>query len=168
MRKIDSEELKAHQREYSRKYRETHREHINSVIRKWRSNHPDKVWATEKRYRAAHPETMAAKKEKFKLDHPHYAGECYRRDPDSHKARVNKYKYGITPEEHDQLFVKQDGRCAICGKDQCEIKKPLGIDHDHITGKIRGLLCDDCNNMIGRAHDNTEILMEAVVYLGIG
>jgi hypothetical protein len=73
--------------------------------------------------------------------------------------------HGITPDEHDQLFIKQDGRCAICDIDQCELNYPLYIDHNHSTGKIRGLLCCHCNYMLGNARDNPEILRSAIDYL---
>lgn len=62
-----------------------------------------------------------------------------------------KIKYGITPADYNRLFVKQGGRCAICFKHESEEKhwKRLAIDHDHKSGKVRGLLCVTCNVRIG-------------------
>ncbi|HEX4851715.1 MAG TPA: endonuclease VII domain-containing protein, partial [Puia sp.] len=53
--------------------------------------------------------------------------------------------YGVTPEKYNELFEFQRGRCAICGKHQSELKRKLFVDHNHETGKVRGLLCFKCN-----------------------
>jgi hypothetical protein len=76
-----------------------------------------------------------------------------------------KRKYGVTPEEYIKLFNNQEGKCLIYGKHQIELKKALGVDHDHITGKVRGLLCNDCNLGIGHFKDNIEKLKLAIKYL---
>ena len=60
-----------------------------------------------------------------------------------------KQKYGLTLDDYNNLFEKQEGRCAICGKHQVEIARHLDIDHDHNTGSIRGLLCPKCNAGLG-------------------
>ena len=63
------------------------------------------------------------------------------------------------------MFIAQDGRCAICERDVCEIPRGLYIDHDHKTGKVRGLLCDRCNMSLGGFKDNVIILQNAINYL---
>lgn len=72
---------------------------------------------------------------------------------------------GITVEEYDAMFVRQNGKCAICGRDQSEFKKPLFVDHSHESQKIRGLLCVNCNNGLGLLKDDINILMSALEYL---
>lgn len=54
--------------------------------------------------------------------------------------------YGITPERYKEMLNEQGNRCAICSK---ENKRAMAIDHDHKTGKVRGLLCDPCNLSLG-------------------
>lgn len=80
-----------------------------------------------------------------------------------------KKSYGITIEEYNKMFIFQNGCCAICNIHITEInsgrKKHLCVDHDHITGKIRGLLCDKCNRGIGLLQDNEEILLKAYYYI---
>lgn len=72
--------------------------------------------------------------------------------------------YGITPEEYDEIFKSQDGKCAICHNKPKKIR--LAVDHDHKSGLVRGLLCTHCNHkLLGAAHDNIEILNRAVEYL---
>jgi len=70
------------------------------------------------------------------------------------------YKYGITKEQYDELLMFQKKRCAICHRD-----RKLVIDHDHATGKVRGLLCNDCNATLGFAQDKIEVLANAIDYL---
>lgn len=67
----------------------------------------------------------------------------------SKRNRLNHLKkYGITEDEYNQLYQKQNECCAICGKHQSKLKRKLNIDHDHSTGEIRGLLCPKCNTAL--------------------
>lgn len=66
------------------------------------------------------------------------------------------------------LLQKQNGRCAICGREQSESKQTLHIDHNHAADKIRGVLCSACNSLLGYAGDNIEILRQAICYLETG
>ena len=70
-------------------------------------------------------------------------------------------KYGLKPGEYESMYGEQRGMCAIC--DKHELK--LAIDHDHYTGKVRGLLCRRCNLMLGMAKDDPETLISALNYL---
>lgn len=70
-------------------------------------------------------------------------------------------RYGIELVEFIRLVDLQGGRCALCGT----ITKDLVVDHDHDTDKVRGLLCNSCNAMIGFSNDNTQILQLAIDYL---
>lgn len=76
----------------------------------------------------------------------------------------HKSKYGITRAEKDALLDAQGGVCAICGTDS-----PAGrgwhTDHDHADGAVRGILCTNCNVMLGMAKDNAAVLLRAVEYL---
>lgn len=73
--------------------------------------------------------------------------------------------YGITLEEYDDLLKQQGGRCKICGTDTPGHKGRFHVDHDHSTGKIRGLLCHACNTGIGLLGDNPTRLKKAAQYL---
>lgn len=74
-------------------------------------------------------------------------------------------KYDISLDEYNEIFIKQDGKCAVCGKHQSEIKTALAVDHCHSTGKVRGLLCGNCNRGIGMLQDDIENLRCAILYL---
>ena len=60
-------------------------------------------------------------------------------------------KYNTTIADYDFLMAIQANRCAMCGKTEQDINKHLDIDHDHFTGRARGLLCSGCNRIVGRA-----------------
>lgn len=72
--------------------------------------------------------------------------------------------YGIQPEAYDRLYEAQGGRCAICATATGRTKR-LAVDHDHVTGEVRGLLCGPCNRMIGRLRDSAAALARAADYL---
>jgi len=74
-------------------------------------------------------------------------------------------KFGLTLGQYDILFESQGGRCAICQRRQSEFKIRLAVDHDHATGRVRGLLCADCNRVLGMMEDSTDRLQNAVDYL---
>ncbi|MCR4307302.1 MAG: endonuclease VII domain-containing protein [Candidatus Berkelbacteria bacterium] len=95
-----------------------------------------------------------------------YTKKWTKENPKKMREHQRKYRYGMTPGRYDELFASQNGRCAICGSDT-----PGGrgvdfhVDHDHNTGKVRGLLCTNCNHMIGIAHEETSIFSKAIKYL---
>jgi len=72
--------------------------------------------------------------------------------------------YGITTQQYNELFLRQEGLCAICGRHQAEFKRRLAVDHDHATGKVRGLLCGLCNRALG-GFSTVNKLQAAIEYL---
>jgi hypothetical protein len=77
-------------------------------------------------------------------------------------------KYGLTIEQYNTMLQRQGGVCAICKKSETmatTVTWSLSVDHDHKTKKCRGLLCTACNQLLGKAKENVEILRAAVTYL---
>lgn len=74
--------------------------------------------------------------------------------------------YGLSKAEFHSLLVKQGGACAICGGMERTSKKVLSVDHDHATGRVRGLLCHHCNVGLGHFQDDPALLTRAAVYVG--
>lgn len=72
-------------------------------------------------------------------------------------------KYGLSLEDYDRLLLAQGGCCGICGN--ANGNKRLAVDHDHTTGKVRGLLCDSCNQGLGFFKDSVERLEAAIQWL---
>jgi hypothetical protein len=73
------------------------------------------------------------------------------------------YLYHVKEEYLQQLYISQGGRCAIC-KEWGEYKK-LHVDHNHITGKVRGFLCPNCNKGLGHFLDDSDLLRKAADYI---
>lgn len=132
--------------EYRKKYNREHKKENARYSKTWRAKHPKKVKAQSAKY---------AKKNK-----------------ELNRKNLLKSRYGITPEEYNQMYDLQQGRCNICG----EFKKRAGdagsdgtkvlcIDHNHKTNKVRKLLCNFCNRLLGYAKDSQEILKSAIAYL---
>lgn len=87
------------------------------------------------------------------------------KNPDRGRPSALRRHYGITVEQYDSLLLNQDGRCAICGKTVEENGQRLHVDHDHETGRVRGLLCNACNPGIGFFKHNPDLLKKAMGYL---
>ena len=80
--------------------------------------------------------------------------------------------YGLTPEDYQLMFNNQNGVCAICKKPESVLNKTgtvrnLAVDHCHITGKVRGLLCTNCNIALGKFQDDKNLLRDALSYLEV-
>lgn len=78
-------------------------------------------------------------------------------------------KYGLTLERYVAMLDEQKGCCAICNHPETLIKNgtlaALAVDHDHTTGKVRALLCNHCNNGLGKFKDDPKLLQAAIAYL---
>lgn len=79
-----------------------------------------------------------------------------------------KNKYGITIEQYDELLEKQSGCCAVCKKSAESFKRRLAVDHNHVTGEVRGLLCTYCNHRIIGRHKTSDLFHAAAKYLDDG
>lgn len=86
--------------------------------------------------------------------------------PEQNRQYSLKSMYGITPQEYDALYAAQQGRCKICGVDEAKASRgKLFVDHHHLTGAVRGLLCHHCNAGLGLFRDSPELLDAAKTYL---
>jgi hypothetical protein len=86
-------------------------------------------------------------------------------NPERTRNNDLKRNYGITLQEHQEMYNNQNGRCAICKKEGDGKWKKLCVDHDHETGKVRQLLCRRCNMVLGQVYDNISLLEEHIKYL---
>jgi hypothetical protein len=90
-------------------------------------------------------------------------------NPEKFAFRTSKWRrknvYKISEAEYKELLEGQKGLCAICGGPPTGRRNTLSIDHCHVTGTIRGLLCQNCNVAIGHFKDNTDLLKRAILYL---
>ena len=84
---------------------------------------------------------------------------------DKYRDWTLKKKYGLSFIEYNELLERQNFSCAICNKNQSDCKTLLHVDHCHESGKIRGLLCMNCNTGIGSLKESTDLLQKAIEYI---
>jgi len=99
-------------------------------------------------------------------DHYHNRTKPIRQTEEGKLRKKNsalKYSYNMSLEEYHALLEHQDHKCAICK--QGTRNKRLAVDHNHITGEVRGLLCGKCNTALGLFQDSIDVINSAVLYL---
>lgn len=128
---------------YQKEYRKRNRDKIRANINLWKEQNPEKA-KNYKEYKKQY------QKEYLKTD----------------KAKEYRlmFKYGITMKQKTEMFNKQEGKCSICSINMETVYK-AHVDHNHITNKVRGLLCQKCNMGLGIFNDNKEILRNAIKYI---
>jgi hypothetical protein len=97
-----------------------------------------------------------------------FCSDCSDKAPARHVIRLEK-EYGISIAEYREMLQMQDGRCGLCGADspgkQTGTDKKMYVDHDHQSGKVRGLLCSRCNVGLGMFRDDPELMRRAAEYI---
>lgn len=119
-----------------------------------------------KAYKAANPDRAAEIQRAARRRH--YVSHADELRAKSRRQRFDNY--GITQDEFEALLASQGGVCAICrepetARHQNGDVRSLAVDHDHDTGRVRGLLCTNCNQALGKFKDDAERLQRAVEYL---
>lgn len=111
------------------------------------------------RARRADPEYRARENEKLYIN--------WRYDPSkravAYRKHLLKKKYGLTLAQFEAMLEAQEGVCAICYREQ--IGKNIHVDHNHVTGEVRGLLCGPCNTALGLFGDDADRMIRAAQYL---
>lgn len=132
---------------------------LNAAGRLHRAKNKEKVAGAKKIYRNKNRERIAEWSRNYYASNKEYYSK-YRQDNIRKRKSTRLIReYKITIEDYEKLLLEQGGVCAICKKSETIIEKstnvirPLAVDHDHKTGKIRGLLCGRCNQAIGLIHD---------------
>ncbi len=130
-------------RAWRRKYHKRQRKAINQRSRDWYIENQERVKEKSRKHRAENKEKI--------------------------RFQSIERKYGMSKPSYLRMLKAQGGCCAICGGEPGGRYNIFNVDHDHNTGEIRGLLCNNCNLLIGLAKDNPDILQCAAVYqLGPG
>lgn len=136
--------------ERARAYRKNNPGKAAAASRKYRKNNPGKGTENVLRYRKAHPDKYRESTRKI-----------------SRKQHL-KTKFGITVEDYAAKLLAQDGVCAICHKPETAtrngIVKQLAVDHNHVTGANRDLLCQKCNWAFGMLREDPTIIANMLAY----
>jgi Recombination endonuclease VII len=126
---------------------------LRAASKKWREEHPEQTAARKRLWNSNNREQVNASKRKW-----------HARNRERQKHYLRQLVYGISPERYQEFLLVQGDVCAICGG-RNQTGKDLAVDHSHLTGKVRGLLCNRCNILLGLAKDDPERLLEAALYL---
>lgn len=141
-----------------KKYYEKNKEKLKEYQKQYHEKNPEYM----KEYRAKNAEEIAIGQkvinDKWRANNKEKKKEL---DRDSHLKR----KYNISIEDYDKMLDKQNHSCKICNTHVSKLDKRLYVDHCHITGNVRGLLCHNCNTGIGHLRDDIELLKSAIKYL---
>lgn len=128
-------------------------------MRQWRANPANKHKLEKFREKLRTPEGKIKRSVQAKKYYNSPQGREYK--------KIQRLKqYGLTPAQKDEILTNQAYGCAICGTTEPKGKgKTFHVDHNHTTGKVRGLLCTQCNIGIGMFRESQERLRLAIVYL---
>ncbi len=129
-------------RKVKQKYREENRELYNARMREYNAKNRDEI--------------NAKRREKWHSDLKYRSRQFY---------TGIKANYGVTQEQYVDLYISHGGRCSVCGLSENQIVRGLVLDHCHVTGLVRGLLCKDCNTGLGHFRDDIQLLHKAIEYL---
>lgn len=155
--------------EKSIKYQKDHYEDRKKYINEWRKNNKNKIDKQSREYRDI---KNAARRKKYKQDEEYRerqkskAKEWQTKNQEKRKEQRLKSTYGITLTQFNELLKNANSQCEICGYSDMSDKKifPL-VDHCHDSGKIRGILCANCNHGLGKFKDNIYLLKKTINYL---
>jgi hypothetical protein len=163
---------KEERKKYHKQWYDDNKKRILERQKRYNDTHQKERSTYGKAYRDEHKEEIAESKKQYYENNKEQRIQYNKQYHNSHKETTRKrsrkrtiIKHGVTPEQHTEIFNKQQGCCMICGRHQSELKLALAIDHDHTTGKIRGLLCGKCNRGIGYLNDDVNLLLKAIEYL---
>lgn len=144
-------------REYDRAWRAKNRDRLRKLAQKWRDSNRERVRANHLRWTRENRERHLEYGRKWRAKHPR-----------RRYSHVLKNQYGITLDQLTAMIAGQGNACAICRKDFSSLpRRHIHVDHNHRSGAVRGILCSNCNTMIGHAHDSQEILSLGIAYLNV-
>ena len=154
-RYAEDEEFRQKKIAYACAYHKAHKKEILERRRRRRETDPayrQKLVAAAKAYREANKKELSERRRRKRQTDP------------EHRDKRLRYIYGISLDEYDAMLDRQGGVCAICKKKPDE-GKALVVDHCHVTGRVRGLLCGKCNSVLAFGNDDPDILCAAIAYL---
>ena len=138
---------------------------INKQQKHYHNEHPE----IAQKYRETHKKQLKKLKRDWDMTHSEERRNYKQENRDKSKNCYLIKTYGITLDKYKQMLEAQNGVCAICHLPETRKSKyndyTLAVDHDHKTGKIRGLLCHGCNNCLGILKEDINIFQSAIDYL---
>jgi hypothetical protein len=120
----------------------------------------------QKRYYKKNKNKRIKYNNQWRLNHKKHRKLYYIKNKNRAKGYELKRNYGITLFEKKQIIIKQNYRCLSCNTDLKKLnEKSIHIDHDHVTNKIRGVLCASCNLALGILEENPKKIYKLYLYI---
>ena len=162
-------EQKKKNAERSKKWRDAHPGYMKEYMKKYTPEHIENMRAADRKYHADHREEKNAARKAWGEKYPEREAETYRRWYRENRDRVRdtrfRAKYGITLADYNAMLLQQNSKCKICFSTEPKGFGRFHVDHDHKTGKVRGLLCSHCNVGLGHFKENAALLRDAASYV---
>ena len=134
-------------------------------MREYYRNNPDK-YKRSPEWQKAHNDRRRKRYAEDAAFREQCKASARRRDPRARRNGRLLASFGISADEYDAMLAGQGGRCAICGSAVGDKwNRRLAVDHCHATGKVRGILCTNCNQGIGKFKDCADLLLRASKYI---
>jgi hypothetical protein len=152
-------------RESAKRYREEHKEELSKKNREYREKNRESLIEKSRRQYAENRDRRIESARKWRIANGERIKATRRLRAERDRELWLKNHFGITLADYDAMLERQGGGCAICGCRRSKNGKRLAVDHCHVTGDVRGLLCDNCNRGLGYFGDNSERLTKAAEYL---
>jgi hypothetical protein len=155
-------------KERDKRYREKNKEKRNEYSKKYYQENLDKIKEYGQDYRTFTKEEKKEYDKKYRQENGDKLKVVKKRQYDYSKYRQNvlKRKYNITLDDYNKMLQEQDGKCWTCSVKAEDTKsKVLVVDHNHLTGEVRGLLCNFCNTAIGLLKESQETIEKVSKYL---
>lgn len=148
----------AKKRAKAREHYEANKPLYQERHQQWKAANPERFKESRKKSVSANRDARNQKqRERYRTD------EEYRKRKRIRNRNSSLKRFGLTPNDYQDVLDEQGGGCAICGK--TARVTTLAVDHDHKTGQVRGILCRRCNSALGLFNDDPEMLKEAARYL---
>ncbi len=147
--------------EYDKEYLEKNREKRRMQGKAWYEANKQLVSEARKKERIENPSLI---KQQYQKNKEYYKLYNFNNKEQNKDAAFKRY-YKISLADYNEMLKEQNECCKICKRHKSEFKRALAVDHDHTTGKVRGLLCDVHNRGLGYFQDNIKTLQEAIEYL---
>jgi len=138
-----------------------------SKLSLYASLHKEQIAETKRLWREKNREKQN-EQSKWRKRKNRQADKIKRQSEEFKKKRKNNdliRKFGINLQQYELILDQQGGKCAICNSHSCKSGRKFAVDHNHETGQVRGLLCQNCNTALGRFQDSQELLLTAISYL---
>ena len=167
-RKKNKEKITKRDKNYSHSYYHNNKEKILEKSKDYYKNNKEKIAEHGKNYRENNKEKIAERQKEYQKNNKEqiagYQKEYRKKNKNKIADQILKRKYNLSIEDWKKIFNSQNKCCAICKNNKTGLRGFV-VDHNHQSGKVRAILCDNCNKLLGHAKDSPSVCRLAAEYL---